>query len=89
VEIVDRADQSYFQGWRVFGRSGLGAVYEEGGVLAVASGIPVAWLNLMFVTRPLTKPAEQLRKAIDFFDSRGIEFVVRIRGGLDEATEPH
>ncbi len=87
MEIVDRSDQSYFQAWRLFGRSGAGAVYEEGGVLAVASGIPVAWLNLMFVTRPLAKPTEQLKKAVEFFDARGTEFVVRIREGLDPATE--
>ncbi|MGE3073615.1 MAG: GNAT family N-acetyltransferase [Dehalococcoidia bacterium] len=87
MEIVDRTDQNYFQSWRLIGRSGPGAVYEEGGVLAVASGIPVTWFNLLLVTRPLANPPEQLRKAIEFFDQRGIQFVARIREGLDIASE--
>lgn len=87
MAIADRADQSYFQCWRVIGRSGPGALYEEAGVLAAASGVPVAWLNLIFVTRPLSKPTEQLKSAIDFFDRRDTQFVVRIRDGLDPASE--
>ncbi|MGE0599161.1 MAG: GNAT family N-acetyltransferase [Dehalococcoidia bacterium] len=87
MEIVDRTDQNYFQSWRLIGRSGSGAMYEEGGVLAAASGVPVAWLNLLFVTRPLANPMQQLKKGIDFFDQRGIDFVVRIREGFDLASE--
>lgn len=69
------------------GRASAGAVYEEEGLLAVSTGIPVAWLNILFVTRPLRLPEQQLQRAFAFFAERGADYVVRIRDGLDPRTE--
>lgn len=42
MNIVDRADESYFQAWRAFGRCAAGgAVRESSGLLCVSSGLPV------------------------------------------------
>jgi ribosomal protein S18 acetylase RimI-like enzyme len=87
LDTAARADESYFQAWRAFGRRGAGAVRESGGLLCVSSGLPVAFLNLAFVTRPLAVPEDQIASAMAFFDSRREPFVVRIREGLDPASE--
>ena len=88
MNIVDRADESYFQAWRAFGRCAAGgAVRESSGLLCVSSGLPVAFMNLAFVTRPLSAPEDQIASAMAFFDSRREPFIVRIREGLDRASE--
>jgi len=87
MNVSERADQSYYAAWRVFGRNGLGAVHEADGLLLVSSGLPVPFLNIAFVTRPLPAPEDQITAAARFFDSRGEPFIIRIREGLDPAAE--
>jgi len=52
-----------------------------------ATGAPQEWWNCAFVTRPLSEPAAALRRAATFFDERRQPFVVRIRDGVDPASE--
>jgi GNAT superfamily N-acetyltransferase len=87
MDLQARADQSYYQAWRAWGRCGQGEVRESNGLLAVSSGTPLAFLNIVFVTRPLAAPEDQLGAAMRFFDSRGEPFIVRIREGLDRGSE--
>ncbi len=87
MNLQDRADQSYYHAWRAFGRNGLGAVHEADGLLLVSSGLPVPFLNIAFVTRPLRAPEDQLIAAARFFESRGEPFIIRIREGLDLPAE--
>ena len=86
MELAQRHDESYFQAWRLVGRH-TGGVFEADGVLAAASGLPVAWLNIAFVTRPLERATSALSAAVEFFDARSLPFVVRIREGLDASAE--
>src|SRR5690606_7770181 len=69
------------------GRRGAGAVRESGGLLCVSSGLPAAFLNLAFVTRPFAVPEDEIASAMALFDSRREPFVVRARGALDPASE--
>ncbi len=87
MDTQARADQSYFQAWRAWGRNGAGEVREANGLLAVSSGTPLAFLNIAFVTRPLPNPEDQVAAAMRYFDARGEPFLVRIREGLDAASE--
>ena len=60
---------------------------ERDGLLVTSSALPVAWLNLAFVTRPPTDPAATIAEAVAFFDQRNLPFVVRMREGVDAAAE--
>lgn len=87
MNLTERADASYFQGWRVFGRNSPGFVVESNGLLAAASGLEVAFLNILFVTRPLSHPRDQISESAQAFDSRNLPFVVRIRERFDAGAE--
>jgi GNAT superfamily N-acetyltransferase len=83
-----RADENLFATFSLIARSvASGEVRESGGLLVVASGLPLAMFNLAFVTRRLDDPARQMEEAIAYFDGRGLPFLVRIREGLDPAAE--
>lgn len=87
-DLAARADANYFHSWRVInGAAGGGEVLERDGLLITSSTLPVAWLNLAFVTRPLADPDAAIAEATAFFDARNLPFVVRIREGVDAAAE--
>lgn len=86
--LAERADANYFHSWHIIdGAAAGGEVLERDGLLLVSSALPVAWLNLAFVTRPLADPAAAIARAAAFFDERSLPFVVRIREGVDIAAE--
>ncbi len=88
MDLAARADANYYQSWRALARvMDGGAVFEDDGVLLTDLGLGVPHINIAFVTRPLTDPVEQMRRAMRFFADRGSPFVVRIREGLDPASE--
>ncbi len=88
MAIADRADANYYHSWRALARvMDGGAVVEDGGLLLTDLGLGVAHLNVAFVTQPLADPIGQIRAAMRFFSERGSPFVVRIREGLDPASE--
>jgi len=87
-ELSAGCDHNYFAAWRLLaGASADGIVEEEDGVLVAAPGGTIVWLNIVFVTRPLRDPPSQLARAFARLDERGLPFLVRIREGLDEASE--
>ena len=87
-EVIARADANYFDSFRTITAAMVaGEARESGGVLVAATGLPTAWLNIAFVTRPLAAPERQLRDAVTFFDAHRLPFVVRVRQGLDAAAE--
>jgi hypothetical protein len=87
-DIVARADANYFQSWRVINANAEGGeALERDGMLLTSSALPVAWLNLVFVTRPLADPDAAIAAAAAFYDARNLPFVVRIREGVDPAAE--
>lgn len=88
MDLAARADANYYHSWSALARvMDGGAVFEDDGLLVADTGMPVSRLNIAFVTRPLTDPPEQIRRAMEFFAERGSPFVVRIREGLDPAAE--
>jgi hypothetical protein len=87
-DIVARADANYFQSWRVINANAEGGeALERDGMLLTSSALPVAWLNLAFITRPLADPDAAIAAAAAFYDARNLPFVVRIREGVEPAAE--
>jgi len=87
-EVVLRADANYFQSMRVLAPLlATGETREADGLLVAATGAPVPFLNVAFVTRPLRDPDRSLQAAIDYFDGRKLPFVVRVREGVDARSE--
>lgn len=85
--LAAAADENYWESYRLIAKACGGEVLDEGGVLAVATGVPVAMLNIAFVRRPLASPRDALVAAIDFFDRQRLPFVVRVREGIDPTAE--
>jgi ribosomal protein S18 acetylase RimI-like enzyme len=64
-----------------------GELIERGGILIAASGLQAAMFNVAFVRRPLQQPKAELEAAAAYFEGRRLDFVVRVRNGVDPATE--
>jgi len=86
-ELAAAVDENYFASFRIMCEAARKPVHESGGVLSCATGAPVAFLNIAFVTRQLERPEAALRESMAFFDGLGLPFVVRIREGVDPAAE--
>lgn len=88
-ELIARTDSNYFAVWPLYSSLGdAGGETRQRGALTISdSCTPLAMFNNIFVTRPPRDPVSELRDAIALFDERGRPFVVRIREGLDPATE--
>jgi GNAT superfamily N-acetyltransferase len=87
AELAAAVDENYFASFRIMCEAARKPVHESGGVLSCASGLPVAFFNIAFVTRRLERPEAALRESMAFFDELGLPFVVRIREGVDPAAE--
>ena len=87
-EVIARSDANYFEAWRLTAATADGGeAWEKDGITVAATGAPLAWLNVVFVTRPLGRPEATLRDAIAYFDRRGLPFLVHVGDGLDPAAE--
>jgi GNAT superfamily N-acetyltransferase len=87
-ELARRADENLFETFRVLARTApRGEIRESDGLLLVATGAPVAMFNIAYVTHPLANPKSAVADAIEFFDARGLPFVLRVAEGVDSNTE--
>ena len=87
-EIVARADANYYASMSTLVCAIDGAEVRIGdGLHIVRSGMPVPWLNIAFVTRPLRDARAQIAAAIAYFDGHGLPFIVRMREGIDPAVD--
>ncbi len=87
-ELIARADQNYYEVFRRLATSiDGGEATESDGLLIINTGLPLAMFNLAFVTRPPADPAAAIGRAAAYFDDRRLPFVVRMRAGLDDASE--
>jgi len=88
AELLARSDANCYEAWRLTAANADGGeTWESDGIVVAATGASVGWLNPVFVTRPLGRPEQALRRAVEYFDDRGLPFIVRVREGLDERTE--
>ncbi|MEO9254727.1 MAG: hypothetical protein ABI305_04255, partial [Tepidiformaceae bacterium] len=56
-ELARRIDANLFETFRILARTApRGEIRESDGLLLVATGAPVPWFNIAYVTRPLTHP---------------------------------
>jgi GNAT superfamily N-acetyltransferase len=87
-EIIARADANYFQTWSaIVAAVDGGEARQTGGVLITNSGMPLPWFNIGFITRPLANPARAVDQITHYFDDLHLPFIIRVREGLDPATE--
>jgi GNAT superfamily N-acetyltransferase len=87
-ELIARADENYYAGFRRLATSAEnGEVVEGGGLLLIRTGAPVARFNIAFVTRPLREPGAAIERAIAYFDGHELPFVLRVRAGIDDRAE--
>ena len=87
-ELIARADANYYESMRIIAPAlGDGEVRERGGLLLAATGLPVAFLNIAFVTRPLRDPEALIRQAVAFFAERKLPYILRARENLDSTAE--
>lgn len=88
ADVIARADANYFESFRVVAAAMKdGDIWEKDGLLVTASGLPIAFLNLAFVTRRLGNPAALIGEACAYYDRRGLPFVLRIRDGVSPECE--
>lgn len=62
-------------------------VARSGGVLTLLTGLPMDWFNQILIEDEHTTPAAML-DAVDQARTRGIDFVVRLRHGIDNRFIP-
>ncbi len=86
-DLATAVDVNYWQSFKLLARACGGEVLESEGVLAVATGLPVAMLNIAFVKRPLADPQTRLKEVVSFYDEKRLPFVVRTREGVDPESE--
>ncbi|MHC4592413.1 MAG: GNAT family N-acetyltransferase [Planctomycetota bacterium] len=87
-ELAAHADANYFDWWRVWASAVEGGeVREQDGLLIAATGAPQAWWNIAIVTGQLSEPERKIRQGIAYFDGRHQPFILRIRDGVDPASE--
>jgi ribosomal protein S18 acetylase RimI-like enzyme len=88
ADIVWRADANYYAVSSLLGSGHDGGeVREKDGLLLISTGLPIAAFNVAFVTRPLAHPEQSLRDAVACYDASSMPFIVRVREGLDPASE--
>ena len=86
-ELAAAVDANYWESFALMAKSCGGDVLTREGVLAVSTGLPVAMLNIGFVKKPLANPHSSLREMVEFYDSAGLPFVLRVREGVDRDAE--
>lgn len=87
-DAIRRGDENYWDWLRLIALAcDDGEVRERGGVLVTCIGTPPAWFNIVFITQPLADPARQIADGVRYFDERGLDCIVRMREGVDPASE--
>jgi ribosomal protein S18 acetylase RimI-like enzyme len=87
-DLAAVADASYFDWARMWPKAIAGGEARDiGDVLVSRTGAPQQWWNIAFVTKPLADPERSLREASACFDEHRQPFIVRIRQGVDAASE--
>jgi len=87
-EVIDRADANYFDSWGLVAeRCRHGSARRRPGLALASSGLPLAFLNVAFVTGPAADAAATVSEAAAFFAERPVPWLLRIRAGVDERFE--
>lgn len=75
--LLSRLHENFAEAYRVIGRSVPGgAVWESEGATAVATGVPQAEFNRLFVLRPPADPEVLLDHASEFFAAAGVPWCI-------------
>jgi hypothetical protein len=78
---------SYVEAWRRFGRMTRGSIEESDGVTRIATGLPQAHFNQMFVTEPPRDPEGVIGAGRSFFARQGVPWsLIILDDGRGEAA---
>ena len=83
-----RCAEAYVEAWRRFGRMTRGSIEESGGATCIATGMPSAHFNPMFITEPPGDPDEVIRAARSFFARKGVPWNLVFIGGARGVAAP-
>ena len=79
---------NYFETWRlIVGGSDQSEIHEFDGFLLTDCGQPFAFMNLVFVQRPLKMAEESLDRVLRHFKARNLPAIICIPPGVDDTTE--
>jgi GNAT superfamily N-acetyltransferase len=82
------ANTNYFETWRlIIEGSDQSEIHEFDGFLLTDCGQPFAFMNLVFVQRPLKMAEESLDRVLHHFKARNLPAIICIPPGVDDATE--
>ena len=83
-----RANTNYFETWRlIIEGSDQSEIHEFDGFLLTDCGQPFAFMNLVFVQRPLKMAEESLDRVLHHFKARNLPAIICIPPGDDDAIE--
>lgn len=79
-ELAEASDDNFREAWRCLTlASPHGEAVDEGGLLLLSTGAPVAFFNSAFVVDPKVPAPLLVERAIEFFQPRHLPFLVRVR----------
>ena len=84
AEMGRLADVNLAATWASLGRSSDAAVGGSEVCTFVATGIPVAFFNGVYVTQPVADPEGVVRDAIEFMSEHSVPWLLWVREGVDE-----
>jgi GNAT superfamily N-acetyltransferase len=87
-ELIARSDANYFESWSLIGEQcPNGRARRRPGLVLSSSGLPLPFLNVVFVSATGEDAGAVLEEAGAFYREAGVSWLLRIRGGLDARFE--
>jgi GNAT superfamily N-acetyltransferase len=84
IEMGRLGDVNLAAAWTVLGRSCGGAIGGTDDCPFVASGIPAAFFNGIYVTQRMADPDAVVADAIEFMAEHGVPWLLWVRAGVDD-----
>ena len=83
-ELGRLADANLAASWTSLGSNAGGVIRASDGAVFVATGIPVAFFNGVFVTAPVSDPERVIAEAVSFMAERDVPWLIWVRDGVDD-----
>ncbi len=83
IELGRLADENLMASWVKLGSGGGASIRTSGSAAFVATGIPVAFFNGVFVAGPVDEPDRLIADAIEFMGECGVPWLLWLRDGVD------
>jgi hypothetical protein len=84
-ELARSGDRNLVETWALMAPLIGGTTGEWGGGTFVSSGIPLSFMNGVFVTDPVDDPDGVIAAASEFMAEHGMPWLLHVRAGVDDA----